>query len=120
MLKFEIKPHGPLTIVYMQGDIDLDGVLALKEKIQDLRKSGAMTVLLNFAEVSKVNSSVLQHLLTPIRTLIMVSGTVAICNMSSSVQKFLQTAMFYSIVRVFTNEEEAIRELTQPSKKDNK
>lgn len=120
MLKIEEQPHGNLTILKLEGDIDLTGALALKDRIQDVRKSGAMNLILNCAGVTTVSSSVLTHLLTPIRALTLVCGSFALCNMSRSVQKTMQTAMFYPLILAFDNEDEAILKITENQKKGKK
>ena len=111
MLNIESKPHGNLTIIKLSGDLDLDGATKLKEAIQESRKSGSLIVLLNFSDVTTVRSSVLHHLVAPIKAITLISGVVAVCNMSDSVNKFMKTAMFYSMLEIFENEEDAVEHL---------
>jgi stage II sporulation protein AA (anti-sigma F factor antagonist) len=117
MFKIDENTDGNLTILRLSGAMDLKGALALKEKFQEVRKAGAMNVILNLADVTSITSSVLQHLLTPIRALTLVRGVVALCDMSNSVQKILQTAMFYPMLNIYKCEEDAIGDLTEKSQK---
>ncbi len=116
MISIENMPHGNLTILKLKGDIDLDGATKLKEKIQEVRKSGALIILLNFAEVSTVRSSVLHHLVAPIKAITLISGVVAVCNMSDSVHKFIKTSMFYSMLEIFESEEDAVEKFAAQKK----
>jgi stage II sporulation protein AA (anti-sigma F factor antagonist) len=117
MFKITENTNGNLTVLRLSGAMDLKGATALKEKIQEVRKAGAMNVILNFADVSSITSSVLQHLLTPIRALTLVRGVIALCDMSNSIQKILQTAMFYPMVNTYKCEEDAIGDLAEKTQK---
>ncbi len=111
MLEIQTRKENNISILHLEGTLDLDGSQQLKETIQQERKNGAMKILLNFSGVSSVMSTHLQNLLTPIRALTMIKGTVAICGMSQSVQKVVEKGMFYQLAKIYKTEEEALEDL---------
>lgn len=113
MIEINVREHGKIGILDLNGALDRDGVQVLKETFQTVRKKGAMIVILNCSGVTTVLSSQLQFLLTPIRTLVSIKGQVVLCCMKENIHKIFKTAMFYSIVKVYQTEEEAIEALTE-------
>ncbi|RJP23444.1 MAG: STAS domain-containing protein [Candidatus Omnitrophota bacterium] len=111
MIEIKSRKADSVAILDLDGALDLDGSQLLKESIQQERKKGSMKILLNFTGVTSVMSAHLQNLLTPIRALTMIKGTVGLCGMTPSVQKTMRTAMFYKIVKVYETEAEALSEL---------
>jgi anti-anti-sigma factor len=112
MLTVRKSTQEKIAILTCSGNIDLDGVTELKSKINECRTAGNMHILINMTEVTNVQSSVLQHLLTPIRVIVSIRGLVVLCGMSEPIHKVVKTAMFYPIVKVYDTEEEALKDLT--------
>lgn len=114
MLEFNMRNEGKnIGIIELTGSIDLDGALALKEKISEVRKKGSIIILINCKNVSSVSSAHLQQLLSPIRALVSIRGMIAFTDMTEHVHKFIKTAMFYPIIKVYATEMDALAELSE-------
>lgn len=111
MLEFEEKTEGGRSILYLDGTLDLDGLKQFKDKIGETRKKGSMTIIANFEKVLNVQAAHLQQLVPPIRALTAIGGTMAFCCMNKGVNRTMQTAMFFQLIKVFETEEEAVAEL---------
>lgn len=111
MIEFDVQTEGGNSVIRVDGALDFDGIKAFKTKISDTRKDGAMTILVNFEKVTRVQSAHLQEMVPPIRALSAIGGTIAFCGMNDGIHKMLKTSMFYPLIKVFDTEEEAVGEL---------
>jgi len=110
-MNINLEMNDDLTILNMDGALDINGIKTLKENMQTARQNKAKKVILNFEDVSTVQSSILKDLLTPLRAMTLVGGIVGICGMSTGVHKILQTGAFYQHVKVYENLEDAKKEM---------
>lgn len=115
MLEIQKTKHNDVTVMRCAGSLDLDGAGELKKCMNDSRSEGNFKMVLNFAEVKNIQSSVLQQLVTPIRANTAIGGAIIFCHLSEPNHKTLKTAMFYPICKVFDTEEEALGWLQEKS-----
>lgn len=104
-----------VTVLDLAGTLDLDGANLLKDKLQEIRQSGASLIVLNMERLTSAQSTVLQHLTTPIRALTVTGGKLALAGMNDSVGKVMEKGMFFSMVVVFDAADEAISSLSTAS-----
>lgn len=108
MLDIKTRTVDEVKVMDLFGSIDLDGVRALKEKLQDLRKSGVSTLAINFENVQTAQSALLQQLVTPIRAQVGMGGKIAFCAMNSSVSKIIASSMIKPMIDIHETVEAAI------------
>jgi len=116
MLTIKVRSHGDIVILDLAGILDLEGANFLREKIQEERQKGFLKFILNCSLLTNIMSTYLQNLLTPIRSLVLIRGVIAFCNLTPSNHKVLKTSMYYFIIKVFETEEEALGALTVKKK----
>lgn len=100
-----------VTVLDISGTLDLDGFNLLKEKLQEVRQSGSIKIILNLERLHSVQSTVLQGMLTPIRALTMMNGKIALTAMNESVHRVMKTARFYEHVLIEDSVEDAVEAL---------
>ena len=113
MLKICRTEQDKIAILKCAGTLDLDGAAELKQKINEARADGYFKIIINGREISNINSSVLQNILTPIRVIVSIKGKIVFCELSEPCHKVIKTAMFYPIIKVCDTEEEAIEMIKQ-------
>lgn len=113
MLTVRKSVQNKVAVLSCAGTLDLDGANELKAKLNDTRAAGNLKIILNFREVTNIQSSVLQHLLSPIRAIVSIGGALVFSDMGAPLQKVLKTAMFFPIVKVFETEADAMKWLTE-------
>jgi len=104
-----ISEHDDIVVFHLEGNLGLDAIRLLKDHLQQKRKDGILKIVLDFKEVSNVQSSVLKELLTPVRAMLFVQGIVGLCNMSKSIHRTLQTGLFYKGVLVYDTLDDALK-----------
>ncbi|MDP8245934.1 MAG: STAS domain-containing protein [Candidatus Hinthialibacter antarcticus] len=100
-----------VTVLDISGTLDMDGFNLLKEKLQEVRQSGSVKIVLNLERLHSVQSTVLDGMLTPIRALTMMKGKIALTTMNESVHRVMKTSRFYEHVIVADSVEEAVADL---------
>ena len=93
----------------IRGEIDLDTVKTLKERLNQLIDGGASKVLVNFADVDFVSSAGLRILLATAKKLSGSGGNLRISNLNETVSEVFEISGFSTILDVFGSEEEALR-----------
>ncbi len=100
-----------VTVLDLSGTLDMDGFKLLKEKLQEVRQSGSIKIVLNMERIHSAQSTVLQGMLTPIRALTMMNGKIALSGMNESVHRVMKTGQFYQHVLVADTAEDAVANL---------
>lgn len=101
-----------VTVLDISGTLDMDGFNLLKEKLQEIRQSGSIKIVLNLERLNSVNSTVLEGMLTPIRALTMMNGKIALASMSDPVHRVMKTSRFFEHVLVTDTVEDAVANLS--------
>lgn len=110
-MKLTAKTYGDVVVIRLNGKLDFDGFTRLKIMIQDVRQKGYSNVLLNFSEVTSVLNTFLQQLVSPIRSLNLLGGRVAFCEVSPGIEKMIQNTAYFPIIEVYDEEDNALRHL---------
>jgi len=109
MFSITRREEETITIVMMTGTLDQAGSKDLTVYVQELKNNHVDRLVFNFSQVNSVMYTSLQEIVTTFRDLLLRSK-VAFCAMSPNVHKVIKTAPFYSKLKVFETEAEALED----------
>ena len=107
MLDIHKRDVGKVSVLSLNGDLDLDGAQNFKTFLSNLFEEGAHKVVINWSEVDRVSFTSIQQVTRPLHDLVNACPT-AFCGMSEGVKKTLRTAPFFEKVKEFDSEDRAL------------
>lgn len=99
-----------VTLVTLKGKLTIGtGDVQLRDLIHDLVRSGRGKIILDFAGVTKIDSSGLGELVTSYTSIANAGGHVVLMNVPPGIENMLHVTQLISIFEIAASEEEAIR-----------
>jgi anti-sigma B factor antagonist len=109
-LKINIRETADATILDMSGRVDLGEALAeLRDSIREVLAGDQKNILLNLAEVSRIDSSGLGQLIGSYATVTNRGGQVKLLNLQKRVNDLMQVTKLLTVFETYTNEEAALK-----------
>ncbi len=109
-----IKVEGDVLIVKVTGELDMHTVDYFKNTIiQKMNKHSLQHLVLNFTEVSFIDSSGLGAILGRYRFLDKKRGQIILVGLRPAVKKVFKLAGMLKIIREVDNEQQALMELNE-------
>ncbi|MFQ5432613.1 MAG: STAS domain-containing protein [Nitrospinota bacterium] len=110
-----VRKNGDITIIDMSGNIkspaDLDN---FSQAIDSEIGHENTKILLNFKDVSFINSSGLGRLILASKKIAEISGTLQVANLSDDLEELFTFTRLKDKVAVYKNEAEALEALAGP------
>lgn len=108
------RQSGAITIVDLRGKIELgEASLTLRRTINDLLDAGQTKIILNFADVSSMDSAGVGELagaFTPVKS---KDGELKFLNPTKKVHDTLQITQLDRVYKVYMDEQSAIRSFSE-------
>jgi anti-anti-sigma factor len=98
-----------VLVLDLAGRLDTASSGSAYDTTVEIAKGGAKRVLLNLDKLDYVSSAGLRVILTLAKLLQSSRGELKICNARTGVEDALKTSGFDSLIKLFDNEETAIR-----------
>ncbi len=109
-MKIVERHVGDVVILDLHGRILAgEGDKALREAASRLADSGAPSVLLNFADVSYLDSSVVGEVVGTLTTVTRKGGRLKLLNLPARIRSLLSTTRLLTVFETFDSEDEAVR-----------
>ena len=113
-----VRQAGGVTVVELSGRITLDtnapgSGVTLHELIRDLLKQGYKNILLNFRDVTYLDSSGIGELFGCHTTVRSQGGALKVSNPTERVQTLLRLTMLNTVLEVMEDESAAIRSFSK-------
>lgn len=109
-LDLKSRESNGITIVDLSGRVTLgDGASALREALHQLADSGHRKVLLNFADVSYIDSSGIGLLVSSFATFNRLGGKLKLLHLGNRVKDLLVITKLYTVFDVYDTESTAIQ-----------
>jgi len=109
-LKINIRETADATILDVSGRVCLGDALAeLRDSIREALAGDQKNILLNFAEVSHIDSSGLGQLIGSYATITSRGGQMKLLNLQKRVNDLMQITKLLTVFEAYTNEEAALR-----------
>lgn len=108
-MKVTTRQKGNVTILDLKGKITIgSGDIALRNAVQDAMNAGAMSIIVNMAEVTTIDSSGVGELVSAYTTATNRGAKVKLCNLPAKVQDILHITQLITVFDVFDSEDEAV------------
>ena len=104
------RPAG--AVLYTKGYINNVGGEEIANRAYELMDDGVRTLLLNLRETKIVNSIGISILIEIIEKMIDKGGKIAFCCLTPVIHKTFQIMGLANYAAIFTDEDEAVRELS--------
>ena len=108
-VSFDTKVVGKVCVLVPNGKIVIgEEVAALREKIKELLGQGNKNILLNFSNVSYIDSTGVGALVGSFTTIRNQGGQMKLTNLSQRVQDILLVTKLLTVFDVYEKEEDAV------------
>ena len=115
-LDHSVRESDDVTIVDLRGRVTLgDGAGALRETLHQLADAGRRQVLLNFANVSHIDSAGIGLLVASFATFNRLGGRLKLLNLGNRVKDIMVITKLYTVFDVYDAESTAIRSFANVS-----
>lgn len=105
-MKMEDKKD--VTVCYIIGDVDINTAPQVKKSFDKILSAKKTKVLVNFKDVSYVDSSGLATLVELLKNTRGYGGRLKFSNLSSKIRSLFEITRLEKLFDILTNEEEAI------------
>ena len=103
------QKSGDVTIVEVAGRIDSNTAKALDERLTNLIKAGPPRLMIDFKYIS---SAGFRALLVAGRLAEETNGTLALCGLSSEIQRLFDLGAFTDLFVIYSSREEGLSKLS--------
>ena len=108
-IKLNIRQVGDVTVVDVAGRVTLgEGSSSLGDALRGVAGKGSKKVIVNFAEVSYIDSSAIGELISGYSTLSKVGGQLKLMGLNKRVKDLLLITKNYTIFDIHDNEAGAL------------
>ena len=107
-MEVKLKQEGVVTVLCLNGRLDLASGTALKEQIKSLFEKNRTSIHLNLADVDFINSSGLGALVSIMKEIRIRKGRLTLSNLASYVQEIFEITQLSHIFEIFATEQEAV------------
>lgn len=99
------------VICYIEGEINIDNSPELRKLFDSLIRQNIKKVVINFSQVSYIDSSGLATLIEMLQRLRKINGEIKLCNIYGRVRNIFEITKIDRLFEIYNTEEEAIRSL---------
>ena len=103
---------GEITVVEVKGRIDGNTAKAFGERLTGLIKNGRTRVVVDLRQLIYISSAGFRALLVAGRLAEETNGTLALCSLSSEVQRLFDLGAFTDLFVIYSSSEEGVTKLS--------
>ena len=107
-MKLDLGEKGEVSILVLSGKLAAGGVDQLREAIDTLLASGRNEILVDFTDVTFMDSSGIGELVSSFRTVARFGGHLKILKPNKRIQDSLSLTRLLPIFEIFEDEESAV------------
>lgn len=107
-MKLDLRENGGVSILVLSGQLTTGGDEELREAIDTILASGRSRILIDFTDVTFMDSSGIGELVASYRTVKRLGGQLKILNPTQRVQDSLDLMRLLPIFEIFDDEAKAI------------
>jgi anti-sigma B factor antagonist len=111
-MKIDVRTIGDAKILDCSGKITLgEGTMSIRNTVRDLLDSGSKKIILNFAEITYIDSAGIGELVSTYTTVVNNGGRLKLLNLTTKVHQLLAITKLLTVFDSFDNEEAALESL---------
>jgi anti-sigma B factor antagonist len=103
---------GDITIVEIKGRIDSNSARVFGEHLSSLIKAGRARLVVDFENIIYISSAGFRALLVAGQLAEQTQGTLALCSLSTEVQRLFDLAAFTDLFVIYASREEGLANLS--------
>jgi anti-anti-sigma factor len=103
-----VRPSGDVAILDLGGEIDSNADAQLNQAYADAEATGAKTVLLNFADVTYINSTGIALIVGVLAQARGAGTTLRACGLSDHYREIFEITRLVDFVEIFDDEASAV------------
>lgn len=107
-MNFEVKEHGSVAEVVIEGNILQENVDLLKARFFELIEEGTVNIVLNMEQSNYVSSLCLAVIVDVKHRLVQENGDLKLCKVNRLINNLLEITNLVKMIKVYDNIEDAI------------
>ncbi len=109
-IKIDLRPKGNnITLVVLRGEIGTETVNQLKDKMEAIVNEGKNRLVMDFGDVSYLNSMGLGVIAGTLKRVKKENGDLKLLNLSPAVRELLELTRLTKVFEIFDSEESALK-----------
>lgn len=109
-INIDVRSKGDdITLVVLNGEIGTESVNQFKEKIDGILNDGRVKLIMDFQDVSYLNSMGLGVIAATLKKVKKSKGDLKLINLSPSVQELFELTRLTKVFEIFDSEEGALK-----------
>ena len=99
-----------VTVLVINGDIDLNSSPTMRQKFDELIKKNINKIIVNFQDVSYIDSSGLATVIEMLQRLKKNQGQLRLSNLSEKIKNLFEITKIDKLFQMYSDEEEALKD----------
>jgi len=108
-MKISINVEDDVTVVTLEGELNVDDSIMLRGAFLKILKEGAKEVMVDFEKVSFVGSAGLATLIEMMQMLRKAGGKLGCCNINSNIRGLFEITKIHKLITIYENRAMALR-----------
>lgn len=109
-MQIKEKKINQADVLELFGEIDINNSPEFRKVFDRLIKEDRKKILLNFSQISYIDSSGLATLVEMLQRLKRIGGILRLCNLSEKVKGLFEITKLDKLFSIFASEEEALKD----------
>ena len=109
-MKIKEEKQNGVCICSLEGEVNINTSPELRKVFDDIIKSSEKKVLIDFTNVSYIDSSGLATLIEMFQRLKKIGGSLRLSNMSQKVKNVFEITKLYKLFEIFDSREVALKD----------
>jgi len=110
-MKIRHSEKNGIPVIAVEGDINIDTASGLRDAIMRLYEEGTLKLVIDFKDVSYIDSSGLAVLIEMLQIFRQNNGEIALSNMVDKIKYVFEVSKIDMLMSVYKNEEDAVASL---------
>lgn len=99
-----------VTVLMLEGELNVEDSIALRDDFLKILKDGAVKVMLDFEKVSFVGSAGLATMIEMMQLLKKSKGKLVCCNINKNIRGLFEITKIHKLISIYDNREMALRD----------
>src|ERR1035438_5469888 len=102
-MKILVDTIDEITVVILEGELNVDDSILLRDAFLKILKEGAKEVMVDFEKVSFVGSAGLATLIEMMQLLRKAGGKLGCCNINNNIRGLFEITKIHKLITIYDN-----------------
>jgi len=108
-MKILVDTIDEITVVILEGELNVDDSILLRDAFLKILKEGAKEVMVDFEKVSFVGSAGLATLIEMMQLLRKAGGKLGCCNINNNIRGLFEITKIHKLITIYDNRALALK-----------